>query len=146
MDDFDDFDEFERFNDMAGLPVRNAPPKAEEPDSLDDIAALNELSDFDIPYYADSVEEQDDEDSEDDANYYDTDDLDDEDNGERKTTKISPEEKIVGLRRPYVRYGRFRRYGRNPDETDIAEAYEDWYEDFQEAISMFDRDELFSSL
>ena len=149
LDDFDDFDEFERFNDMAGLPVRNAPPKAEEPDSLDDIAALNELSDFDIPYYADSVEEQDDEDSEDDANYYDTDDLDDEDNEEDDDEDFLPEEEIVGYRpgQLYAMYGMedFDDMDEIPDESDI-DAYDDWYEDFQEAVQQLDRDALFSSL
>ena len=148
-DNLDDFDDFEQFNEIAGLPVRNAPPKDEEPDSLDDIAALNELSDFDIPYYANPVEEQDD--KYDDANSYYTDDVDadDFDDDEDDDEDELPEEEITGYRpgQLYEMYGMddFDDMDEIPDESDI-DAYDDWYEDFQEAVQQLDRDALFSSL
>jgi len=141
-DDFDDLDDFapplmdEESEDDADTP--------EKPDSLDTIAALEELSDFDIPYYPEAQDEQDD-DNPDDVNYDYDDDIDSEDDDGEPETNPPEKQNIVYFPEELDELDESFYMHDDDDETD-AEAYETWYEDFQDAMRMFDRDELFASL
>ncbi len=114
----------------------------EDSDTLDDIAALEELADFDIPYYEDIPEESDDN-EDDNKDYSDDEDYDEDDliqDAEEagQTERVYFPEELDELDEMY--------YMDSDDDESDAEAYETWYEDFQDAMHVFDKDELFDSL
>ena len=176
-DDFDDLDDF----DMPEPPQPSEPEKnvSQGSDSLDDIATLEELADFDIPYYQDIPEEPDidnDDDDDEDDDDYDYDYSEEEDEEEeysgssfsfsRHETAQEPEEEIVPSLSDHIQEQEDSEEPEQPeriyfpeeldeldemyymdsDDESNAEAYETWYEDFQDAMRVFDKDELFDSL